>query len=101
MRIKKGYVFRQIDEETGVAAPVGEEAEAFGGVITLNAAGSVLWRRMAEGDVSPEQAAAALTEEFEVDLETARRDVAAFVEQARAAGVLDEPEGESGGEPKR
>jgi PqqD family protein of HPr-rel-A system len=55
----------------------------------MNAAATVLIERMRGGAVSEEELVARLQEEFEVDEDTARRDVSAFLERLREADVLD------------
>jgi PqqD family protein of HPr-rel-A system len=56
----------------------------------MNAAATVLIERMRGGGaVSADELAARLREEFEVDEDTAKRDVSAFLERLRDADVLD------------
>ena len=58
----------------------------------MNAAATVLIERMREagsGTVSADELAARLREEFDVDEDTAKRDVSAFLERLREADVLD------------
>ncbi|HEX2313998.1 MAG TPA: lasso peptide biosynthesis PqqD family chaperone [Thermomonospora sp.] len=53
----------------------------------LNPTGALVVRRLLDGD-TPERAAEALTEEFDVDLERARADVDALVAELRAAKLV-------------
>ena len=53
----------------------------------LNPSGALAVRRLLDGD-TPEQAAAALAAEFEVECEEALEDVLALLEQLRAAGLV-------------
>jgi hypothetical protein len=53
----------------------------------LNPTGALIVRRLLEGD-TPAQAAAALTEEFTVEIDDALADVEELVEQLRAAGLV-------------
>ena len=55
-----------------------------------NDSGSVLWRRLIDG-VTEEDLAAALSAEFEIPPEQAKRDVRVFVEQLKGLGLLAEP----------
>jgi hypothetical protein len=56
---------------------------------TLNAAGTLLWRLAREADgVTVEAGARALTEHFEVDADTARRDVEACFADLVAREIL-------------
>jgi hypothetical protein len=56
---------------------------------SVNAAASVLIERLKNG-ATLDQLVAALCEEFDVNEETARRDVGAFVEQLRETGALED-----------
>jgi PqqD family protein of HPr-rel-A system len=56
----------------------------------MNAAATVLIERMRGGkSASAEELATRLREEFEVDEDTAKRDVSAFLERLREAELLD------------
>lgn len=59
-----------------------------GKYLELNATGSVLWKRLAEGSADEDQLVAALQEEFEVSDEQARTDVTAFLASLRQGGLL-------------
>jgi len=64
----------------------------------LNGAASVIWSCAADG-CTIEQAAEAITDRYEVDLETARRDVAACCEDLVTRAILlmdDAPSAASG-----
>ena len=59
-----------------------------GKTLGLNPVGSLIWSLLPEHD--PEAIAAAVAEVFEVDLATAREDVAGFLATLRAKGLLVE-----------
>lgn len=71
-----------------VVVPVGDSALDLNGVINLNETGATLWKAM-ESDVTESDLVLALTSEYEVDEETALRDVQGFVEKMRAAGLIE------------
>jgi hypothetical protein len=61
---------------------------ARGRVLGLNPVGAFIWSRLADHD--EEAVARALAGRFEVDLETARGDVRAFLDDLRAEGLVTE-----------
>jgi len=74
-----------------------EEGFAFdpetGQSFVLNQTGLFIIKKLREG-LSEEEVIKALTEEFEVDENTARRDFYDFVEQLRILGLLETARGE-------
>jgi len=74
-----------------------EEGFAFdpetGQSFVLNQTGLFIVKKLREG-LSEEEVIKALTEEFEVDETTARRDFYDFVEQLRILGLLETARGE-------
>ena len=88
MKTKNGFVLREVGGTVLVVA-VGAAAKNFNGMITLNEVGAFLWRRLEEG-ASESELIGALLDEYEVDEETARKDVCAYLDKMRQAGVLDE-----------
>lgn len=86
MRIKDGFVLRDVADQTVVIA-TGDASKSFHGMIKLNATGRDIWKGL-EAGLSDEEIAQQLTAKYEVDDVQARQDVQAFVEQARQAGFL-------------
>lgn len=86
MRIKEGYLLRQI-AGTAVVVPVGDVD--FNGMLTLNETGSFLWTQL-QRDVTEDALVDALLEEYEVTKEAARTDTAAFLSKLREVGLLEE-----------
>lgn len=89
MKIKDGFILREMDVESAVVVPVGETSEQFNGMITLNETGMLLWRAL-EQSATEETLRDALCEAYEVAPEAAARDVTAFLQKAREAGLLEE-----------
>lgn len=58
-----------------------------GVVLASNAVGARIWR-LIEAEQDPSEIARSIANEFEVDLERARRDVDAFVAALRARGIV-------------
>lgn len=88
MKIKKGFLLREVDG-TAIVVAVGAAAREFNGMITLNSVGAFLWREIDKG-ATEESLIEALLSEYEVEKDVASKDVAAFVDKMRKAGILDE-----------
>ncbi|MBQ2735054.1 MAG: PqqD family protein [Clostridia bacterium] len=87
MRIHPDFTIQQVGESF-VAVPVGKTSEHFHAMISLNATGAFLWKLMAEKDCTEEDLVAALLEVYEIDTETAAKDVHRIVEALREGGVF-------------
>lgn len=70
-----------------VIVPVGEAVTAFPGMMTLNATGAYLWELL-ETEQTVESLAEALVARYEVDMETAKADVEAFVNKIKPTGGI-------------
>lgn len=77
MKIKEGFIIREVGGEF-IVVPIGETGKSFHGMVKLNESGAFLWRFFC-AEHTQEEAVKALTEEYDVDEETAKKDVAAFV----------------------
>jgi len=88
MKIKEGYILRQVAGNSIVIA-VGDEALNFNGIITINGAGTFLWEKLAEGADKNELLSAMLAE-YDIDEETASKDIDEFIEKLKKADLLCE-----------
>ena len=88
MKTKKGFMLRSVGGRHVVVA-IGKASEEFNGLITLNESGAFLWKLLQNG-TTYEDMLAAMLEEYEVDEETARAGIDAFLETARGANLLEE-----------
>lgn len=77
MKIKDGYILREVAGSNIIVA-VGDESVNFDGIRTINETGAFLWKNLEKGTDEVELVSA-LMEEYEVDEETAKTDVAEFV----------------------
>jgi len=68
--------------------PIGAKVMDMNALITLNATGRRVWELLAE-DRSVEYLVAQVVEEFDVDLERARADVQAFLDDLGRLGLLE------------
>ena len=87
MKIKKGFVVREIAGECVVVA-LGEASKIFNGIIKLNETGKILWELLAKG-CEKEEAVAAIMKNYEVDRETVEADFDRFVETLKGANILE------------
>ena len=85
MKIKEGYILRQIAGEY-VVIPSGEDLD-LNLMITLNETGSFLWERLAEG-AEEEDLVKALLAEYDVDEARARKAVEGFIANLREQDFL-------------
>jgi hypothetical protein len=87
MKIKDGYIARQVAGQTIVVA-VGEAMTQFNGMISLNETAAFLWNRLASG-ATRESLAAALVDAYAVDGQTALQDVESFLAVITQADLVD------------
>ena len=87
MKINKDFTIQKVGA-SWVAVPVGEASRRFHGMLQLNETGAFLWKQMSKRDVSEEELVNALLEEYEIDRETAARDVSRIVASLAEVGVF-------------
>ncbi|MBQ9941023.1 MAG: PqqD family protein [Clostridia bacterium] len=88
MKIKSGFILREVAGST-VAVPVGSNSVTFNGMITLSETGVLLWKKLEDG-ATQDQLISALLEEYDVDVETAGKDVKSFTDNLIRAGILEQ-----------
>ena len=81
-----GFVLQAVEEAT-FAVAVTPEASAVGRMIKLNSTAAFLFEFL-EAEHTEAECAEALGARFSVDADTAARDVHAFLEAMKAAGLL-------------
>ena len=88
MRIKKGFVLRDVCDEKVIVGE-GLETVNFDKLISINETAQLLWEKATElGDFTNEQLADALTEVYEVSREQALADVEKLTTKWMEAGLL-------------
>ena len=87
MQIKKDFTIQKVGG-SWIAVAVGETSKTFHGMVRLNETGAFLWKKMTEADRTVDELVDALLAEYEVDRETATRDVENLVNQFRESGIL-------------
>lgn len=87
MKLKDGFVLREIADET-ILVPVGEQAAELDGIIRLNPAAVVIWKALEE-ESGYDGVLKAVLDAFEVDEATARADLDEFLAELEKAGILE------------
>ena len=85
MKLKEGFILREVAGEI-IVLPTGDELD-LKMMITLNGTGRFLWELL-EKETSEDALVKALLAEYDVDEETARKSVQAFVNKLNENGFL-------------
>lgn len=88
MRIKKGFELREICGEH-VILSCGMENIDFSKIVSLNETAAFLWKAAVGKDFDESMLEEALLSAYEVDSETARKDVNGVVTKWREIGLLE------------
>lgn len=87
MKINQEMIVRTIMDDT-VLIPVGSSNEKFNGLITLNETACFLWKKLPFIQ-NEKELTDALLNEYDVDRETAQKDIEEFLHNLREIGILD------------
>ena len=87
MQIKQGIVLNEVCGEHFLV-PMGEENIDFSKLIALNESSLLLWKRMEQGDFTEDDLVQTILDEYEVDADTARKDVRNIIEQFKAENII-------------
>lgn len=87
MKIKKNFILREVAGSFLVVA-VGNAVKEFGGMVNLNETGAFLWKLLENGSTE-ELMVEALLKEYDVDCETAKKDVGAFINKLKEAKLVE------------
>ncbi len=88
MKIKSGFAKRKI-ADSNIVVPVGKATNDFNGMITLNESGSFFWDCLTS-DTSVDEVVKKVTSEYDIDENTARKDIENFVDMLRNNNLLEE-----------
>ena len=88
MKIKSGFAKREI-AGSNIVVPVGSASSEFNGMITLNESGSFFWDCFCN-DITIDEAVKLVTDEYEIDDATARRDIEKFVNMLKENNLISE-----------
>lgn len=86
MKLKEGFVLRQIGD-CYVAVAVGLQTLDFKDMIRMNDVGAFLWEKLSK-DCTKEQLVAAVTNEYQIDAQTASADIDSFLQSLKEADLL-------------
>ena len=88
MKVSKNLILREIAGEY-ILVPVGKAALNIHGMINLSESAYLLWNKM-QTDCTLDDLVCCLLKEYDIDENTARNDVLAFIEQMRQVGIIEE-----------
>lgn len=88
MKTNKSFILREIAGENILVA-TGEAAQVFNGMITLNEVASFIWKNIDECK-TVDKLIASILEEFDIEEETARRDIESFTAELIRMGMVIE-----------
>lgn len=87
MKIKEGFILKDLGGQTVVVA-VGNATQTLNGMIKLNDSGVVLWEKLESG-ATEDELKDALMKKYDISEETAKEDVAAFVNSLKGPGIIE------------
>lgn len=87
MKIKDGFILREVAGSYLVVA-VGKAVKEFNGMVNLNETGAFLWKLLEKGSTA-EKMTEALLAEYEIDRETAEKDVGEFINKLLEAKLAE------------
>ena len=87
MKTRKGYTLRSLGKEFILIAD-GFEAVDFSRMISLNETAAFLWKEVEDKDFDAEMLITLLTDNYDIDRETAKNDVATMLKSWSEAGMI-------------
>ena len=88
MKLKEDLILRRIAGES-VVIPIGNNVASFNGIISLNDTAAFLWQKC-QSSTSQEELESSLLDEYEVDPDTAKKDIEEFITTLREHELLSE-----------
>lgn len=88
MKTKKGFNLRQVCGENVIVAEGAENID-FSSIISMNESSAYLWNSIQGKEFGKNNLVELLTQEYEVDADTAAKDVDALVAQWMKAGIIE------------
>ena len=87
MKVRDGFILREVGDQPVVVA-VGAASNYFNGMVRLNATSAFMFEKLQDG-ISEKDLVKAVTEKYEVDDKTAKKDVQSFVETLVKPGIIE------------
>ena len=78
MKIKSTFILRKI-AGVSVVVPVGDATKDLDGMMKLNETGEFIFTKLQNEDLTEDELVSRLTEEYDVDENRAREDIAQFI----------------------
>ena len=88
MKIRPGYILRQV-MDIYVVMGIGSEAYVPNQIIRLNETGALLWGLLEQG-TEKQDLVDRMVQEYDVDTQTAEKDVEKFLAQLREKALIEE-----------
>ena len=88
MKKKNGFNLRTVCGEKIIVAE-GKENIDVSNIIVLNESAAYLWEKVSDNEFTAEEMAKWLTEEYDIDEETAKRDANTLAKQWMEAGIIN------------
>ena len=88
MKTRKGYNLRTLGNEYVLVAE-GFDAVDFSRMISMNESAAFLWKEVEGKDFDADMLTSLLTDNYDIDRETAQNDVAALLKSWAAADVIE------------
>jgi hypothetical protein len=89
MKTRKGYTLRSLGKEYILVAD-GFEAVDFSRMISMNESAAFLWKEVEDKEFDAEMLTNLLTDNYDIDRETAQNDVATMLKSWSEAGIIEE-----------
>ena len=89
MKTRKGYTLRSLGKEFILVAD-GFEAVDFSRMISMNESSAFLWKEVEDKDFDAETLTNLLTDNYDIDRETAQNDVVFMLKSWSDAGIIEE-----------
>ena len=88
MKTKKGFNLRQVCGENVIVAEGAENID-FSSIISMNESSAYLWNSIQGKEFDNNNLVELFTQEYDVDADTAAKDVEALVAQWMKAGIIE------------
>lgn len=88
MKVKEGFILREVADNFVIVA-VGEASLHFKGVIKVNETGAFLFKELEKGNFDSDDLAKKLTDKYNVDINTAKEDVDAFIKSLKNGKIIE------------
>jgi uncharacterized protein YjbK len=87
MKIKKEMILREIAGES-ILVPGGDAVLDLNGLFVMTETGAFIWEILSDVE-SEAEILQRILKEYEIDEETAKNDIAEFLEKLRSFGIID------------